>query len=484
MGNGGGNNTKNLNIFVTSAGTATTQMGVASGGGGGTANQAGSTAPTDKKDDKQAKKKDRKDNQKGLMATLGIQFTLGAMLKQSQIFTGFLGSIFQLIGMFVDVIMAPLAPYLFKLVEIMAGYIPTVAAAAQATVKWLKDAVDYLAEASSALTGVSVSATDLVKKGFQVLSLQGFAAILGTNFATAISGEGFTFSSFFSDKFSADDVEDAIKASMKTGSRVMEALKTTLKNIMTAVMTTFGSKVLSVGAKFLKAAGTIGMIIGITLEMKDIIDSFKEGKVGEAIFKIALAIVGIGVPIALAIILTGGLAIIVPAIAALVIAAVSLMWEFLVPPGVKDTVYQWITDFFKEIADVFKELFTLGGGGFLSKLMNALILMWSMPITLIRTGLSLILSEGIKRTINESIRSFAESIVNGLIGLINSLISMVTAPIKDTFIGDAVRGMGMGKALDFQLDTVSFSSFNVLMGTDTRGEVAAEWASRDMQRFE
>ena len=55
---------------------------------------------------------------------LGIQFGLSSILKQSQVFTSFIGTIFQLVGALVDVILAPLLPLFFPLVRMLASAIP------------------------------------------------------------------------------------------------------------------------------------------------------------------------------------------------------------------------------------------------------------------------------------------------------------------------------------------------------------------------
>ena len=55
---------------------------------------------------------------------LGLQFGLSSVLKQSQVFTSFVGTIFQLIGALVDVMLAPLLPLFFPLVRMLASAIP------------------------------------------------------------------------------------------------------------------------------------------------------------------------------------------------------------------------------------------------------------------------------------------------------------------------------------------------------------------------
>jgi len=64
---------------------------------------------------------------------MGIQMGLAGILKQSQIFTSTIGSIFQIFGAFVDVILAPFVPLFIPAIRWLARQLPTVAKAAQWT---------------------------------------------------------------------------------------------------------------------------------------------------------------------------------------------------------------------------------------------------------------------------------------------------------------------------------------------------------------
>ena len=470
---GNGTMEKTLSIVFQQTGA---QTDAASGGGGGT---GGSSKPGDSKNDD--KKDDKKQKEGSLKKLIGIDISIAAMLKQSQIFTGFIGSIFQLIGMLVDVILAPLAPYLYKLVEIMASWIPKIGKFSQDTVDTLKRLFDNMVSWFEDMSGVSVNANDLVKKGFQLVSIQGMSALIGEQFALKFGTmKGWTFDDLFK---SSDEpkktsvikgIKNAFSSSGKSGGKVMQAISGIFKAIFGALTTGWGAKlfnILKTLAKGAKVLGTIGMIIGIAFEISDIIQAFKDGKVGEAVFKIALAIIGIGVPIAI------GLAFgAIPAlIAGLIIAALALLWEYAVPPEIKDKVYDYITGLFKEIGDVFSEMFNLGGGSLMSKVLNGFILLFSLPFTQLRVGLSLILTEGVKRTINDGIRNLADNLINGIIRFINGIIAGVTGLIPDWI-------PGADKARNFQIAEVDFSTFNVMMGTDSpvNGMYANEWASKDL----
>lgn len=62
---------------------------------------------------------------------LGISFSLSNILKQSQIFTSFVGSIFQIFGALVDVILAPFLPVLIPVITTIGSWIPWVQVKAQ-----------------------------------------------------------------------------------------------------------------------------------------------------------------------------------------------------------------------------------------------------------------------------------------------------------------------------------------------------------------
>ena len=61
-----------------------------------------------------------------LFKSTGIQFNMASLLKQSQIFTGTVGSIFQIFGALVDVILAPFLPIILPAIRFMAAQIPLI----------------------------------------------------------------------------------------------------------------------------------------------------------------------------------------------------------------------------------------------------------------------------------------------------------------------------------------------------------------------
>ena len=77
-----------------------------------TGGSKGDTGGKDIKDDYEKDIEDRRDRKKSIQQRLGIQLTLAGILKQSSIFTGVLGSLFQILGAFVDTFLMAFFPLL------------------------------------------------------------------------------------------------------------------------------------------------------------------------------------------------------------------------------------------------------------------------------------------------------------------------------------------------------------------------------------
>jgi hypothetical protein len=107
------------------------ELAKTAGGDGGATGQstgeAGKLNPT-KEGENKTDKKDKKSMLgsvgKVLTSVLGIQVTFAAMLRQSQIATGFLGAVFQVLGAILDSFLLAFAPQLFGIVAHLAKLIP------------------------------------------------------------------------------------------------------------------------------------------------------------------------------------------------------------------------------------------------------------------------------------------------------------------------------------------------------------------------
>ena len=69
----------------------------------------------------------------------GIDLGLGALLKQSQIFTGYMGNLFAIVGAIIDTVLAPLAPLAFKALAALGKKIPAIGKMAE---EWIPRIVD------------------------------------------------------------------------------------------------------------------------------------------------------------------------------------------------------------------------------------------------------------------------------------------------------------------------------------------------------
>jgi len=74
---------------------------------------------------------------KGMAGKAGISMGVAGILKQSQLFTGFVGALFQILGAFIDVLLAPLMPIMFKALTWVAKGIPIFQ-------KWVAKIVEWI----------------------------------------------------------------------------------------------------------------------------------------------------------------------------------------------------------------------------------------------------------------------------------------------------------------------------------------------------
>lgn len=95
---------------------------------------------------------------------MGISFSVSSLLRQSQLFTGLMGALFQVLGGFIDVILAPFMPYVFKVVAMLAQQIPKVREFAQKLHDWLADNVfPIIAEWAGWIGNKIVAAWNFIK---------------------------------------------------------------------------------------------------------------------------------------------------------------------------------------------------------------------------------------------------------------------------------------------------------------------------------
>tara|TARA_R110002020_G_scaffold437775_1_gene648084 strand:- start:3686 stop:5137 length:1452 start_codon:yes stop_codon:yes gene_type:complete len=449
-------------VFKQTAAQTDTARGGGSSGDG-TSTPSGDSDSKDKKDDKKEKKT-------SLKKLIGIDLSLVAMLKQSQIFTGFLGSVFQLMGMLIDVVLAPLAPYLFKVVELVSGWIPKIGEWSKKAVEWLIDVFNAIVGIADKLPDTDIKAPDLVEQGFKIMSISGLGALVGQEFAIKFKGIGFNPKNWrFSDLFEAipeTDVVEDVKKPFKQGSKGHLAIKALFSGLTKGISFDWVGKFAGIIGKGAKALGMIGMLIGIPIAIADIMGAFKEGRIGEGIVKLVMNLLAFGIPVVIGI-LTAGTVGLPAIIAGIIIGVAFLLWELLVPDSVKQSIYDFVGKLFEEMKDVLGDIFSFdSSNGIFGMVISLLKGLMTAPVKLMIGAISMFMTEDVKRTINSGVRSLAESLVNMLIGLINGIISFAMENLVPREINFMGQKWTLPQMHDFQIAEADFSGFNLMMGTD------------------
>ena len=212
----------------------------------------------------------------------GIQFGMSALLKQSQVFTSIIGTIFQLLGALIDVILGPFMPFIVKGVMFLAKMIPHVAKAAQWVVDKLGDFFDWMIKARDNFGGAMNDAKsylggilkDLPGKMFDWLTKDGPVADISRRIAQ--------YATIFP-RFRAWLFQQALKMPMRI-----------LRGLANGVLPGFGGKVIDLlmdGIKFVISGakdwikGLLQKLISKGGELIGKIPMF--GKLGAAISKVA-----------------------------------------------------------------------------------------------------------------------------------------------------------------------------------------------------
>jgi len=134
---------------------ASNQIGGITGGGSPSMVGVGDSTPSgDLRSQKKREDFEKKNLEQGEKAPkfwtaafkkMGIQMGLAGILKQSQIFTSTIGSLFQIFGAFVDIILAPFVPLFIPAIRWLARKMPTVAkwAEGNAFKEFIKDPMKH-----------------------------------------------------------------------------------------------------------------------------------------------------------------------------------------------------------------------------------------------------------------------------------------------------------------------------------------------------
>ena len=124
----------------------------------------GGRDPETRRNEEQA----NKTRQRTLLSLIGVQFTLAALLKNSQIFTNTTGALFQILGGFIDLTLAPLMPIFAQFLTYMASQFPAynrlIAAIAPRTIDILTSIGRGITQIFSAVAAIGAPVFSLFDK--------------------------------------------------------------------------------------------------------------------------------------------------------------------------------------------------------------------------------------------------------------------------------------------------------------------------------
>ena len=166
-------------IIIQNAGSrAQAQTGGAMGSSGGGDADVRKMKMSQFKQEEYARKQERHNKQQPrmwqkVMKGMGISTNMAGMLKQSQLFTGVVGSIYQIIGAFIDVTLAPLIPHIMPLIRKFARGIPTwakwMANFWEFVIRWTKKIWGYMKDPGSLFKDIIVGIGKMISNGLATL---------------------------------------------------------------------------------------------------------------------------------------------------------------------------------------------------------------------------------------------------------------------------------------------------------------------------
>tara|TARA_R100000234_G_scaffold14099_1_gene7795 strand:+ start:1894 stop:2961 length:1068 start_codon:yes stop_codon:yes gene_type:complete len=220
--------TVNFNLVQDAARTAALQT---AGGQVAGAGAIGGQSPQQRRDNQQAASQ----RQQSILKLIGVELKLAALLKNSQLFTNTLGALFQIVGGFFDVALAPLMPLIASGLSSMAKFIPVVAQVSQATLPRL---VALIAGVGRTLAGIAGALGNVFRPVINLFDKDGVSADGRLRLSDIITGLG------------AAALGPGVVAALQTGSKAI--IGATVFNMMGGTVSRLSS--------FVRSAGFIGLI--------------------------------------------------------------------------------------------------------------------------------------------------------------------------------------------------------------------------------
>ena len=208
--------------------------------------------------------------QKNLFALLGINVTLAALLKNSQIFTNTLGAFFQIVGGAFDLILAPLAPLFASGLAAMANLLPVIAQVSQATLPRLVDSFRAVGQILGSIAG---ALGNLFRPVINLFDKDGVSADGRLRLSDIIAGLG----------------------SAVLGAGIFRALQTGSKTVVTATVGSLMQGTIGKLTGFIKGVSFISLIFsGLSIANIFETSGIKAGIIALADFMIATIFASLG----------------------------------------------------------------------------------------------------------------------------------------------------------------------------------------------
>ena len=172
---------------------------------------------------------------KSLAALVGVQFSIAALLKNSQVFTGTIGALFQLLGAFIDITLAPLMPAFANVLSFIGsrgpGYVNFISNLTSQIATGIKNVGGFLAQIYQSVANIGAPVFSLFDKD-------------------GVSADG---------RLRLSDIIAGLGAAV-LGSGIFRALQTGAKTVVTSTVGSLMQGTIGKLTGFIKGVGFISLI--------------------------------------------------------------------------------------------------------------------------------------------------------------------------------------------------------------------------------
>jgi len=207
---------------------------------------------------------------KSLAALVGVQFSIAALLKNSQVFTGTIGALFQLLGAFIDITLAPLMPAFANVLSFIGsrgpGYVNFISNLTSQIATGIRNVGGFLAQIYQSIASIGAPVFSLFDKD-------------------GVSADG---------RLRLSDILAGLGTAV-LGSGIFAALQTGSKNLITATVGSMMQGTLGKLTGFIKGVGFVSLIFsGLSIANIFETSGIKSGVLALADFMLATVFASIG----------------------------------------------------------------------------------------------------------------------------------------------------------------------------------------------